>query len=214
MSTRLIEQLPAIYRDSDALRQLLASFEELLFTGHRDATTTVPGIEREWRLMPSVFAPLGLDANNNGDSPRTPARFLPWIASWLAFTPHALFRPEQLRRIVAGIVPLYDRRGTRAYLQQLLELCFDDVARIRIDERDLSGLCLGRSRIGVDALLAEERPFCFSVDVQIHPDAPRLQIEPRLRAVIDFAKPAHAVYVLRVHAPDTGAAADDDDAHG
>lgn len=208
MTTRLVDNLPAIYRGSEPVRGLLAAFEELLFTGHRDAKVELTGIENALRALPSLFAPLGLDAGNDA-SPPTPARFLPWIASWLAFTPHGLFEPEQLRRIVAGIVPLYGCRGTRAYMKQLLELCFDDVAQVRVDERDLTGLCLGRSRIGIDTLLAEERPFWFSVDVRVGSSARAAQLEPRLRAVIDFAKPAHTVYDLRVHLPQP-----DEHAHG
>lgn len=197
-TTRLIDHLPAIYRGSEDLRALLSVFDELLFTGHRDAPAQVPGIERELRRLPALFAPLGV----GGDaSPRTPARFLPWLAGWLAFTPHQLFQPEQLRRIVAGIVPLHGRRGTRVYMEQLLELCFDEVAQVRVDERGFSGLCLGRSRIGVDTWLAEEQPFRFSVDVRLRAGAPAAErLEPRLRAVIEFAKPAHTIYDLRVHA--------------
>jgi phage tail-like protein len=208
MTTRLLDNLPAIYRGSASLRDVLAAFEELLFTGHHDAKAELAGIESRLRAVPSLFAPLGLDGGD-ASSLRTPAHFLPWIASWLAFTPHALFEPEQLRRIVAGLVPLYGRRGTRAYLKQLLELCFEDVAQVRVDERDLTGLCLGRSRIGVDTLLAEQRPFWFSVDVRVHSTARVEQLEPRLRAVIDFAKPAHTVYDLRLHLPNP-----DEDVHG
>lgn len=197
MTTRLLDQLPAIYRGSDDLRGLLAAFEELLFTGHRDAHTELSGIENELQRVPALFAPLGVAG---AGSARTPSRFLPWIASWLAFAPQRLFEPEQLRRVVAGIVPLYGRRGTRAYIEQLLKLCFDEIAAVRVDERDLTGLCLGRSRTGIDSLLAAQRPFWFSVDVQVRAHAaPPARLEQRLRAVIDFAKPAHTLYELRMH---------------
>lgn len=195
-TTQLIDHLPGIYRDSDALRELLSVFDELLFSGQPGAQAAVPGIERELLGLPALFAPLGMD--DGEASARTPTQFLPWLASWLAFTPHRVLEPEQLRRVVAGIVPMYGRRGTRAYLEQLLALCFDDVAQVRVGER-LQGLRLGHSQIGVDTLLAEERPFWFSVDVQMHAStaaAPRL--EQRLRAVIEFAKPAHTTYDLRV----------------
>ena len=198
MTTRLLDHLPAIYRhDSDDLRGLLAAFDELLFTGRSDARATVPGIEHELQRMPALFAPLGVSGDGLA---QTPARFLPWIASSLAFAPYRLFEPEQLRRIVAGIVPLYGRRGTRAYMEQLLKLCFDEVAKVHVDERDLTGLCLGRSKIGIDSLLAAQRPFWFSVDVHVQrPAAAAAALDQRLRAVIDFAKPAHTTYDLRMH---------------
>lgn len=195
---RLLAHLPALYRSPEAgddLRRLLGVFDELLFTGQRDAQ--VPGIERELAGLPALFAPLGTEGD---ETRRTPARFLPWIASWLAFVPHGLFEAEALRRIVAGIVPLYGRRGTREYLERLLELCFDEIDAVRVDERDLGGLCLGRSRIGVDTLLAEERPFWFGVEVRMRraPADGAARLEQRLRAVIDFAKPAHTAYELRL----------------
>jgi phage tail-like protein len=192
-TTRLIEHLPAIYRGNDDLDALLSAFDDLLFGN--DAQTPLPGVEYELRRLPSLFAPIGSDSD---DRPRTPTRFLPWLASWLAFAPHRLFEPEELRRIVAGIVPLYGRRGTRAYLEQLLALCFEDVAQVQIEER-LEGLCLGRSRVGVDSWLSEERPFWFSVDVRVRGGAHAAALlEQRVRAVIDFAKPAHTTYDLQV----------------
>lgn len=200
MPTRLIDHLPSLYRSPDTaddLGRLLGVFDELLFSGHQAAAASLPGIERGLDQLPALFAPLGID----GTEPGTPARFLPWIASWLSFAPHRHFEPEQLRRIVAGIVPLYGQRGTRVYMEKLLALCFDEIAAVRVDERDMAGLRLGHSVIGVDTLLIEERPFWFSVDVQVHRKSAELAwpLEQRLRAVIDFAKPAHTAYELRVH---------------
>lgn len=194
-TARLIDHLPAIYRGSEHLDELLSVFDELLFG--EDAEAPLPAIEYELRNLPRVFAPLGADGDSrSNDGPRTPTRFLPWLASWLAFAPHRLFEPEELRRIVAGIVPLYGRRGTRAYLEQLLALCFDEVAQVQVEER-LDGFCLGRSRIGVDTWLSEERPFWFSVDVRVRGGAPAAtRLEQRVRAVIEFAKPAHTTYDL------------------
>jgi phage tail-like protein len=197
---RLLARLPALYRSPEAgedLPRLLAVFEELLFSGRRDAGWR--GIEREATALPALFAPLGLD----GDAAsRTPAHFLPWIAGWLSFAPHELFDADALRRIVAGIVPLYDRRGTQEYLERLLALCFDEIEDVRVDADASGGLRLGHSRIGLDTLLAEERPFWFGVDVRLRraPGAAARRLEQRLRAVIDFAKPAHTAYELHINA--------------
>jgi phage tail-like protein len=228
-SHRLLDMLPALYRgggdagdggDAAAgdLPALLDAFEALFFDdGAADAgPARLPGIAARLDAVPALFAPLGLDpadpAGDPGAVDRTPEHFLPWLASWLAFTPRDLFEPRRLRRVVAGIVPLYGRRGTRAYLEALLALCFEEIAGVRIDERGRAGLRVGASRLGIDSLLAEEQPFRFDVDVELRPvrdaaptGAPPARLEEQVRAVIDFAKPAHTVYELRLHAARDGA---------
>lgn len=219
--TRLLDHLPAIYRSGDPgddLPALLRVFEEFFFVGHRQAHIQVHGIERQLDAVPALFAPLGLDDDAHGPSHdaerRTPERFVPWLATWLSFAPHHLFEPERLRHIVAGIVPLYGKRGTRAYLEELLKLCFDEIAAVHVDEQAEAGLRIGSSTLGVDSLLAEERPFWFSVDIHLSRDgmAPAastgaMRLEQRVRAIIDFAKPAHTAYELRVRRANADAAA-------
>ena len=226
------------------LPALLGAFEALFFDdGAADAgPARLPGIAARLDAVPALFAPLGLGAgagagddgavgDRDGDhaldgggegegegdadaADRTPERFLPWLASWLAFTPRHLFEPWRLRRVVAGIVPLYGRRGTRAYLEALLALCFEEIAAVTIDERGGAGLRVGTSRLGVDSLLAEEQPFRFAVEVALRPGrdgtpagTPPARLERQVRAVIDFAKPAHTVCDLRLHAARDGAPA-------
>jgi len=150
---RLIGSLPAIYRHKDSskdLRHLLGVFEHVIF---RCADPVTPGIEQQIETIPTHFAPLGIAADHP-DSARAPDRFLPWLAGWVAFTPYALFTPQQLRKIVAGITPLYSRRGTRQYLEKLLGLCFDEIRAVEIDEHPESGFRVGKARIGVDSLSA------------------------------------------------------------
>lgn len=200
---RLLDHLPALYRADDGdsdLARLLGVFEELLF--HGSATPDgLPGIERELRRLPAVFAPLGIAAAT--DAARTPQRFLPWLATWLAFAAHALVEPARLRHVVAGIVPLYGLRGTRPFMEALLPLCFEEIAAARVDDGEMGGLRVGVSTLGIDSVLSHDRPFWFRVDVVLadasRPHGPgAARFEQRLRAVIDFAKPAHTAYELRV----------------
>lgn len=208
---RLLDSLPAIYRASDSaghLRLLLGMFEETLFHGDGQDLT---GIEQQIETIPSLFSPL----SNDGPAPFTigkaPDRFLPWLATWVAFTPHALFTPEQLRIIISRIAPLYGRRGTRIYLEQLLKICFDEISEVTIDDEPVQGLVIGQAKIGEDTLLGGERPFWFRVAI----DADRQnsgskiteshhEFEQRVRAIIDFAKPGHTTYdlELRFSSPD------------
>jgi len=207
---RLLDSLPAVYRAADQsgeLERLLGVFEAILL-GQNDRNR--PGIEEEIDGLARHFAPLP----NESGAPHTmcPDRFLPWLAGWVAFTPHALFAPAQLRRIIAGIVPLYGRRGTRGYLERLLRLCFDEIVSVDIVDAAGPGLRLGRARVGQDSVLARDSPFWFRVVLELRagmqPMSPRRPgcdpaLDERVRAMIDFAKPAHTAYELTFR---TGAA--------
>jgi phage tail-like protein len=199
---RMFASLPAVFRsrdETDDLARLLGVLGAFFFTGRADEPH---GLERYLEEIPALFSPID-----------TRKEFLHWLAAWLSFTPHALFPPESLRRIIGGIVPMYGLRGTRDYLVRLLKLCFgDEVAQIQVDDRPGVGFTVGQSTLGLDTRLAVSRPFCFKVVVELH----EAQTEPmasdeaealqhRLRAVIDFAKPAHTTYELewRAHLRDT-----------
>jgi phage tail-like protein len=212
---RMFSSLPAVFRNRDETRELARLLDVLaafFFTGTTMDGQQLPGLEERLDEIPALFSPTGT-AQDKLQVWRTPDRFLHWLATWLSFTPHALFLPEPLRRIVGGIVPLYGLRGTRDYLVRLLDLCFgDEVARIHVDDRPSVGFTIGRSPLGIDTLLAVSRPFCFKVVIEPHEartepmasDAAEA-LQHRLRAVIDFAKPAHTTYELewRTHPRDT-----------
>jgi hypothetical protein len=206
---RLFAGLPAVFRSRDGsahLARLLGVFESLLFEAPHESDADLPGIESRLPLIPALFAPQG--STCKGTLTQTPDGFLHWLAAALAFTPHALFAPAALRRITAGIVPLYGLRGTRDYLLKLLALCFEgEVAEVHVDDRPRVGFTIGESVIGLDTRLARYRPFWFKVVVELHEQAPRQErsasggsLERRLRTVIDFAKPAHTVYELHLRA--------------
>jgi phage tail-like protein len=203
--TRLLDNLPAIYRTSDSggnLRRLLGVFEEMLFhAGGQEP----PGIEEQIEAIPGLFSPGGDDVSGWLHLEKAPDRFVPWLATWVAFTPHALFTPHRLRAIISRIAPLYGRRGTRAYLEQLLGICFPEISKMVIDDEAALGLVIGQARIGQDTLLGGERPFWFrvAIDAKEHEFQPedrqaREGFEQRLREIIDFAKPAHTTYELQL----------------
>jgi phage tail-like protein len=203
---RMFGSLPAVFRNRDItgdLGHLLDVLGALFFTGSTYDDRTLPGLEQYLEQIPALFSPLGAAADRPGTG-LTPEPFLHWLATWVSFAPHALFSPEPLRRIIAGIVPLYGLRGTRNYLVQLLELCFgDEVALIDVNDRPQVGFTIGGSALGVDSRLAVSRPFYFKVAIGLHeaPAEPSASerfraLQHRVRAVIDFAKPAHTTYEL------------------
>lgn len=201
---RLFGGLPAVFcqrDDSSDLERLLTALG-LYFFGGDVGGNEPPGLEEYVEHIPALFAPMGQEPGAPA-AECTPDRFVHWLADWLAFTPHALFPPDRLRHIIAGIVPLYARRGTKHYLERLLRLCFDDdIARFEINDRPLEGFTIGASIIGTNTRLSIGRPFTFKVLVDLGhgagastPDG-RDALRQRVRAVIDFAKPAHTVYEL------------------
>jgi phage tail-like protein len=185
------------------LARLLDVLAAFFFTGRTVDDRFLPGLEQRLDEIPALFSPMGAPQDELRIG-RTPDRFLHWLATWLSFTPHALFPPESLRRIVGGIVPLYGRRGTRDYLVRLLELCFgDELARIQVDDRPSVGFTIGQSVLGIDTRLAVSRPFFFKIVVEgLEAPAEPMganaaeALQHRLCAVIDFAKPAHTTYEL------------------
>lgn len=202
---RLLDNLPAIYLASDSsghLQRLLGIFEETLF--HSD-DKNLTGIEQQIEAIPSLFSPLDNDSPVPFTTEKSPDRFLPWLATWVAFTPQALFAPEKLRDIISCIAPLYGRRGTRTYLEQLLKICFDEISTVTIVDEPAQGLKIGQARIGEDTQLGGERPFWFRVTVDIGQldsgskiTESHREFEQRVRAIIDFAKPGHTTYDLRL----------------
>lgn len=202
---RMLDNLPAIYRAADQsgqLRALLATFEAILLDS---ADPKVPSFSQQIDAIPGLLAPLGVEEPAAAQAPahaRTPDRFLPWLAQWVAFSPYRLFPADRLRIIIAGIVPLYGRRGTRQYLKALLRLCFDGVSEVRIDENPWHGFTIGRARLGQDSNLVREAPGRFRVEIAISDAVGEARhessqsLEQRVRAVVDFAKPAHTVYEL------------------
>lgn len=198
---QLMSSLPAIYRAADQtgqLRALLAAFEAILLASD-DAKA--PAIAQQIDAVFALFAPLGPDSACDAH-PRTPDRFLPWLARWIAFEPYRHFCADRLRTILAGIVPLHGRRGTRQYLKALVRLCFDGVCTIRIDEHPVHGLTIGLAQLGLDSWLVDDAPFRFRIEIVFREDSAEAQrdgwlaLEHRVRAVVDFAKPAHTAYEL------------------
>jgi phage tail-like protein len=210
---RLLDSLPAIYRASDSagnLRRLLGVFEEMLFHSEGQEPR---GIEEQIEAIPGFFSPNGEEVSGWLHVEQAPDRFLPWLATWVAFTPHALFTPQQLRAIISRIAPLYGRRGTRTYLEQLLGICFPEISKVAIDDEAALGLVIGQARVGEDTLLGGERPFWFRIvidaeerEFQRENRESREGFEQRVREIIDFAKPAHTTYELRLRFSQPGEA--------
>ena len=161
-------------------------------------------------LLDVVRAPRELPgwASNEAPGPLSERRdaFLPWLSQWVALSGAAPLSVERRRRLLGHIVPLYARRGTGGYVTDLLRFYLPEDADIQIEDQEFTGLILGKSKIGVDAWLEQDRPFWFKVTIRI-PDTAgsgeprsrgRIDWPARIRQVVDLAKPAHTTYDLEV----------------
>ena len=181
----LLNSLPAIYHTSEDLRQLLAVFEAVLF----GVDGQEPSIVHSIATIASLF-----------DAYKTPKELVPWLAQWVALTHLSGLSEPRQRDLLARIVPLYAQRGTKTYLESLLEFFKPEHTRVEIDDRELQGFIVGTARIGLDSQLERDRPFSFRV--RLHTSSPmgdadeQTRWEERLRRVIDLAKPAHTLYEL------------------
>ncbi|WP_326533835.1 hypothetical protein [Pseudorhodoferax sp.] len=208
---RLLASLPAVYRAADAhaeqgrgeLQRLLAAFERVLLG--EPGAPVAQGFEPRIDALPSLW---GGAPPDGGFEAATRDAFAPWIAAhWVAFAPFAHFDAVRLRRIAAGIVPLYARRGTPGYLVALLRLCFDELDQIALQEDLGGGLRVGRALLGRSTQLGRARPFVFGLALTLHPRPhgwPAAELQPlreALQAVIDFATPAHTSCELTLAPP-------------
>jgi phage tail-like protein len=109
--------------------------------------------------------------------PRTaPARFLPWLASWLDVTVGEHWPEGRVRELLTQAMDLYRWRGTHYGLAKMIEIRTGVVPTIREDPAE---------------------PFVFRVSVTIPPDS-EIDVD-EIEDIIREHKPAHAGYVFDIH---------------
>src|SRR4051812_24363785 len=83
-----------------------------------DSGTDVPApVTRLLKVIDPMFADFEAvldDVSDYFDPLRAPEDFLPWLASWTALILRADWSPEQKRKVLFQIIPLYRKRGTKA----------------------------------------------------------------------------------------------------
>ncbi len=189
----LLNHLPAIYHESTDLRQLLEIFEAVLFQVSEEKETQDVSLADRISGISSLF-----------DPHETPGEFLPWLADWVALGDREGLTEDRQRDLLAEIVPLYAKRGTKAYLERLLEFFKPQNTMVVVDDQPLQGFTIGNAKLGINTRLEPERPFWFKVTVtSLEPDVKsdahpvgRKRVEDRIRRVVDLAKPAFTLYEL------------------
>ena len=177
-----INYLPGIYQDADEENaDFLQRF--LLISAHLSS-----GIEESLEFVHELFDPRITDA-----------RWLPWLASWLAMPLLEGWSEEKRREIVQRTPELYRKRGTAEGLKLALRLFADVKAEIHEGEWPYPGMVIGRSStIGKDTVLSPPVfvSQCFTVELPDRKDGISRERLRTLQALIEMEKPAHAHYAL------------------
>jgi phage tail-like protein len=195
----------AVYRAGRYLEYLPSLFEQDNFMG------------RFLMLFESFWGPIDeqiSSIHNYFDPDLTPARFLPWLASWFDLMLDDQWSEAQQRELLNHVIWLYRRRGTRVALQRYLEIFTQHP--VEILEKRAKNMTLGsKARLGVGVALGTGNvPHTFTVKVRLSPivPPPDLEEEAAAREVVRLEKqritmiermimsdkPAHTSYRLEI----------------
>ena len=175
--------VPNLYREVDFIGRLLALFEQAF-------EPAVHTLNAMWAHLDPLTAPEAL---------------LPFLAEWVGWPLDARWSIPQQRQLIHRALEIYRWRGTRRGLRLYLHLYTSLPLRgtspdghpfIEIQDRAAEGLTLGKSRMGVNAIVGGGRPFHFSVILRPPPDLPL--DEALVRTIIEQEKPAFCTYELSV----------------
>jgi len=212
----LLEYLPAIYQEpvyyrpdqelKNYLPAFLEPFERILLGVEEESAsarakgdTTSPTPTREVESLREKIGRL----HELFDPDVADPEFLPWLAGWAALSLRPTLREDRKRRLIANIIPLYRKRGTRAYLEELLKLCIDIPATV--SEEEIPPLQVGvHSTVGEDTYIGGGPPHFFRVRLTAWKlNAIEVQAQRQLAyEVVELAKPAHTGYEFQMLSPE------------
>lgn len=99
-----LKYLPDLYQENIKSAYFLERYLEIFETLYMDITNKV-------NQIPEYFDP---------DSAK--GEFLKWLAEWVSVEDRYLWTEEKLRYLVKNSIRLYQIRGTRAYIEEMIEL--------------------------------------------------------------------------------------------
>lgn len=200
--------LPAIYQAQPELTGFLRAFEAILLGGKARRDDEPAGLRETIVALPTYI-----------DPDKTPERFLPWLASWVALALRADLPVERKRLLIARAASLFQWRGTLRGLRELLQIvagewihpATDESAieaesaekmEPKITEPTLQSLIVGvQAVVGSTTRLGRELPYLFQVTFALPepkpPQSDLIALESLVRDTIELGKPAHTYYELR-----------------
>jgi phage tail-like protein len=171
--SRLLDYLPASFRDDPLMARFLMIFESILNP-----------IENTVDNLALYFDPR-----------LTPESILPWLASWLGLTLDPSWPVESRRELVRNAAELYRWRGTRRGLSEYLRIYTGVIPEI---QEYVPGMILDeKTQLGINTVLGSSGTgHYFTVIIS---STGERNIDPRVvREIIDSQKPAYTVYSLEI----------------
>ena len=230
-----LQYLPAIFQEDPFLGRFLLAFEQVL-TGTKRLEGSEPkpskGLEEITSNIAQLFDPFDTaaifkDINQLLDEPDTESSlenekdFLQWLASWVALSLRGDWTAKQQRDLLANIVPLYQRRGTKDNLVELLKIYAGEGSEPKVTEPPDAPFQISHYlQIGTNTripcevsnsqglqigdktrLLGGASPHFFQVEITLRqPERELLKRQYEIvSALVDLQKPAHTDYELIIN---------------
>jgi phage tail-like protein len=183
-----LENLPAIYRRSDAVGRNLV--RDLCFLFEHMFDSVEVNLNDGWRFY---------------DPHVTPIDFLTWLSGWTAFSLDLDWPEPQKRALIKRAVDLYRIRGTKRGLALFLRLFTGHEPDIEENtwpfkgfRVEAEGAELG-ARVGLDSVIMPpvDLAHCFVVTMPVKYETVTSEMIIRIHHIIQMEKPAHTNYYLR-----------------
>jgi len=183
-----LENLPAIYRRSDAVGRNLV--RELCFVFEHMFDSVEVNLTDGWRFY---------------DPHVTTIDFLSWLSGWTAFSLDLDWPEPQKRALIKRAVDLYRIRGTKRGLTLFLRLFTGHEPDIAENTWPFKGFRLEGegaeegARVGLDSVIMPpvDLAHCFVVTMPMKYETVTPDMVIRIHQIIQMEKPAHTHYYLR-----------------
>ena len=184
----LLENLPAIYRRSDAVGRNLV--RDLCFLFEHMFDSVEVNLNDGWRFY---------------DPHVTPGEFLNWLSGWTAFSLDLDWPEAEKRALIKRAVDLYRIRGTKRGIALFLRLFTGHEPEIEENTWPFKGFRvegegaeLG-ARVGLDSVIMPpvDLAHCFVVTMPVKYETVTSEMVIRIHQILQMEKPAHTHYYLR-----------------
>jgi phage tail-like protein len=207
-ASSLLKYLPEIYSEDPFLGYYLAAFEKILLRNPDKAGER--GLEQKIESIASYFNPLKeKKAEPIEQRPpeffieQTPPEFLQWLSGWVALSLRADLNELRQREFIRNAVRLYQLRGTKKGLEEVVSLYTQLGATITEPSFPFQVETTGRSRVGDETVIEGGAPFVFHVLINLS-TTDTAEIKKQydvVMAILNMEKPSHTQFILDYTTP-------------